>query len=161
MSEFNLRPFVILANGCCLMWLAAVSQCRAEVGLSSSASAKHCRQSGNLRETRAAAENLTDAGRQAAIPRPALARHALERAAAMERVALVTAKRDGAAGKVALVTDFKSKLRHPRVIAVGELKTWTWCESANIARVKSKTLEETRRKDNSCVSVFRPIKQHF
>lgn len=94
--------------------------------LSSTASAKYCLQSRNLSETQAAAENLTDAGRQAAVPRPPLARHALESAAAVQRVALVTAKRDGAAGKVALITDFKSELRHPRVIAVGELETWTW-----------------------------------
>lgn len=112
------------------MELAAVSQCRAESDRSSTASVKYCRQSRNLRKTQAAAENLTDAGRQAAVPRPPLARHALQRAAAVQRVALVTAKRDGAAGKVALVADFKPELRHPRVIAVGELETWTWRECA-------------------------------
>lgn len=108
------------------MELAAVSQCKAELDLSSSASSKLCRQSRNLRETQAAAESLTDAGRQAAVPRPPLARHALQRAAAVQCVALVTAKGDGAAGKVALVTDFEPELWHPWVIAVGELETWTW-----------------------------------
>lgn len=44
----------------------------------------------------------------------------------MQRVALVAAKRDGAAGKVALIADFEPELRHPRVVAVGELEAWTW-----------------------------------
>lgn len=93
--------------------------------VSCTASAKYGRQSRNLKETKTAAANLTDAGRQAAVPCPPLARHALERAAAVQRVALVAAKRDGAAGKVALVADFEPKLRHPRVVAVGELEAWT------------------------------------
>lgn len=88
------------------------------------ASAKYCRQSRTRPESQAAAANLTDTGRQAAVPRPALARHAPERAAAVQRVALVAAKRDGAAGKVSLVADFEPKLRHPWVVAVGELEAW-------------------------------------
>lgn len=42
----------------------------------------------------------------------------------MQRVALVATERDGTAGKVALVADFEAELRHPRIVAVGELEAW-------------------------------------
>lgn len=42
----------------------------------------------------------------------------------MQSVTQVTAKRDGTASKVTLIVDFKSKLWHPRIIAVRQLKTW-------------------------------------
>ena len=58
------------------------------------------------------------------VPRPPLARHATQDAAAMETVARVAAVGDGAAGEVALVADFGAKLGHSRVLAVGELKTF-------------------------------------
>ena len=53
------------------------------------------------------------------VPRPPLARHATQDAAAMETVARVAAVGDGAAGEVALVADFGAKLGHSRVLAVG------------------------------------------
>lgn len=67
---------------------------------------------------------ITYAGWQTVVPSSPLPSHALERAAAVQSVAQVTAERDGTASKVTLITDFKSKLWHPRIIAVRQLKTW-------------------------------------
>lgn len=68
---------------------------------------------------------ITYTGRQDVVPRPPLAGHALEDAAAVQGVALVAAERDGAAGKVALVADFEAELRHAGVVTVGQLEAWT------------------------------------
>lgn len=67
---------------------------------------------------------ITYAGWQTVVPSSPLPSHALEGAAAVQSVAQVTAERDGTASKVTLIADFKSKLWHPRIIAVRELKTW-------------------------------------
>lgn len=58
------------------------------------------------------------------VPSSPLPSHALERSAAVQSVTQVAAERDGTARKVTLVADFKSKLWHPRIIAVRQLKTW-------------------------------------
>lgn len=58
------------------------------------------------------------------VPSSPVPSHALERAAAVQSVTQVTAERDGTASKVTLIADFKSKLWHPRIIAVRQLKTW-------------------------------------
>lgn len=58
------------------------------------------------------------------IPSSPVPSHALECAAAVQSVTQVTAERDGTASKVTLIADFKSKLWHPRIIAVRQLKTW-------------------------------------
>lgn len=67
---------------------------------------------------------ITYAGWQTVVPSSPLPSHALERSAAVQSVTQVAAERDGAARKVTLVADFKSKLWHPRIIAVRQLKTW-------------------------------------
>lgn len=58
------------------------------------------------------------------VPGSPFPSHALERAAAVQSVAQVAAERDGTASKVTLIADFKSKLWHPRIITVRQLKTW-------------------------------------
>lgn len=58
------------------------------------------------------------------VPRPSLARHTSQYAAAMETVARITAIRDHAASKVALVADFGSKLRHAGFVTMRKFKTW-------------------------------------
>lgn len=70
-------------------------------------------------------ERFTYTWRQVVVPCPSLSRHAPEYVTAMQGVTLVTAKRDSTASKVTPVTDFKSKLWHTRIIAVGQLKAWT------------------------------------
>lgn len=58
------------------------------------------------------------------VPSSSVPCHALESAAAVQSVTQVAAERDGTASKVTLIADFKPKLRHPRIIAVRQLKTW-------------------------------------
>lgn len=58
------------------------------------------------------------------VPRPSLARHTSQYAAAMETVARITAIRNHAARKVALVADFGSKLRHTGFVTMRKFKTW-------------------------------------
>lgn len=70
-------------------------------------------------------QNITYAWRQVVVPGPSVPGHALEYATAMQGVTLITAKRDGTTSKVTLVTYFKSKLRHTRIITVRQLKAWT------------------------------------
>lgn len=58
------------------------------------------------------------------VPSSPVPSHAFKCAAAVQSVTQVTAKGDGAASKVTLIADFKSKLWYPRIIAVRQLKTW-------------------------------------
>lgn len=65
----------------------------------------------------------TDAGGQRVVPGPPLARHALERGGAVQRVSRLAAVRDAAPGEVTLVVDLEAELRHAGVLAVRQLKT--------------------------------------
>lgn len=67
---------------------------------------------------------ITYAWGERVVPRPSLASHTSQYAAAMETVARITVICDHAASKVALVTDFGSKLRHTRFVTMRKFKTW-------------------------------------
>lgn len=66
---------------------------------------------------------LTYAGGQRVVPGAPLARHALQHAAAVQRVAGVALVGDGASGEVTLVVDLVAKLGHTWVLTVRELET--------------------------------------
>lgn len=69
-------------------------------------------------------EHPTNAGRQRVVPGPSLPSHALEKAASMESVARIASIDDGAASKMALVTDLVSELGNAWVFTMWKFKTW-------------------------------------
>lgn len=75
------------------------------------------------------------------VPGSPVPSHALERATAVQSVTQVAAKRDGTASKVTLIADFKSKLWHPRIIAVRQLKTWKEEEEVLTNEAKGKMIK--------------------
>lgn len=66
----------------------------------------------------------TYARRQRVIPGSPFSCHALQCWSPMQSVSRLTSVCDAAPGEVALVVDFEAKLRHTRVLAVRQLKTW-------------------------------------
>lgn len=69
-------------------------------------------------------EHPTNAGRQRVVPGPPLPSHALEKAASVESVARIASIDDGAACKMALVTDLVSELWNAWVFTMWKFKTW-------------------------------------